>query len=516
MVLAVICFCFGEKEMQQPTMNKSNAAESTSRIKTAVITVASDFGTPVSVFHNLSQLSKDGFLFESTEGDGRLARFSLVGVDPICTISLKNGSAEIVEHDGALRTVEASDPIDLLRLQVDDFVQKTFGGDEELRKFLKGSIIQKLELPFIGGLVGYLGYGAVTALENIPRQTSAPFEVPDGRYGLYDSVVIFDQQYRKVSFVSHRGEAHARQLLERALSPMKLPPQEIPSQPLSEEEIFENVSGPFSEKQFTDAVVATKEYIAEGQAFQIVLSQRFSAPCSIPAINIYRALQATNPSPYAYFLKCPDFVYLGSSPETFVRSQNGLVLLRAIAGTRPRGADEHADNQLAVELKADEKEMAEHRMLVDLGRNDLGRVCTPGTVRVGEIACLTRYTHVMHLFTEVHGVLSKEKSCFDAFRSCFPAGTVSGAPKIRAMQLLSKLEPEQRGIYSGAVGYFDLLGNMDGAIAIRSALVKDGQVHVNAGAGIVYDSDPTMEYRETRNKAKSLLQAVKYAEVSSI
>lgn len=501
--------------MQQPTMNKSNQSDSVKTPKTAVITVASDFGTPVSVFHNLSQLSKDGFLFESTEGDGRLARFSLVGIDPVRTISLKDGSAEIAELDGQTRTVDAADPIELLRLQVDEFVKATFGSDDNLKKFLKGSIIQKLELPFIGGLVGYMGYGAVSALEKIPKQASAPFEVPDGRYGLYDSVVIFDQQYRKVSFISHRGEAHARQLLEHALSPMKLPPQEIPSRPLNEEEIFKNVSGPFSEKQFTDAVVATKEFIAEGQAFQIVLSQRFSAPCSIPAINIYRALQATNPSPYAYFLKCPDFVYLGSSPETFVRSQNGQVLLRAIAGTRPRGADDEADKKLAVELKADEKEMAEHRMLVDLGRNDLGRVCQPGSVKVGEIACLTKYTHVMHLFTEVSGVLAQGKTCFDAFRSCFPAGTVSGAPKIRAMQLLSNLEPEQRGVYSGAVGYFDLLGNMDGAIAIRSALVKDGHVHVNAGAGIVYDSDPLMEYRETRNKAKSLLQAVKYAEVSS-
>ncbi len=500
--------------MQQPTINKSNSPGS-ENVRTAVITVASDFGTPVSVFNNLSQLSKDGFLFESTEGDGRLARFSLVGIDPVRTISIKGNSAEITEHDGTVNRIDVTDPIELLRGQVDDFVNSNFGGEQELRKFLKGSIIQKLELPFIGGLVGYMGYGVVSALEKIPRQSSAPFDVPDARYGLYDSVVIFDQQYRKVSFVSHRGEAHARQLLEKAFSPVQLPPQEIPSQPLNETQIFENVSGPFTEKQFTDAVRSTKEYIAEGQAFQIVLSQRFSAPCASPAINIYRALQATNPSPYAYFLKCPDFVYLGSSPETFVRSQNGNVLLRAIAGTRPRGADEESDNQLAVELKADEKEMAEHRMLVDLGRNDLGRICAPGSVTVGEIACLTRYTHVMHLFTEVHGTLAKGKSCFDAFRSCFPAGTVSGAPKIRAMQLLSKLEPEQRGIYSGAVGYFDFLGNMDGAIAIRSALVKDGQVHVNAGAGIVYDSDPTMEYRETRNKAKSLLQAVKYAEVSS-
>jgi anthranilate synthase component 1 len=188
--------------------------------------------------------------------------------------------------------------------------------------------------------------------------------------------------------------------------------------------------------------------------------------------------------------------------------------LRAIAGTRPRGADEEKDKQLAQELKTDEKELAEHMMLVDLGRNDLGRICQAGSIGVGEIACLTKYTHVMHLFTEITGTLAKDKTCFDAFRSCFPAGTVSGAPKIRAMQLLSHLEPELRGIYSGAVGYFDFIGNMDGAIAIRSALVKDNTVHVNAGGGIVYDSDPLGEYKETRNKAKSLLQAVKLAEAT--
>lgn len=501
--------------MHTTTMNKTNTDKNI-RINTAVITVASDFGTPVSVFHNLSQLSEDGFLFESTEGDGRLARFSMVGIDPVRTISLKNDSAEIAQRDGSKLTVDAKNPVELLRLQIEEFIQLTFGGLEKLNEFLSTSTIKRLELPFIGGLVGYLGYGAISSIEKIPRQNHDPFGVPDGRYGLYDAVVIFDHQYRKVSVVSHRGEQHARKLLEQALSPVKLPPLEIPAHALNEEEIFAGVSGPFTQAKFIEAVLATKEYISEGQAFQIVLSQRFSSACTIPAINIYRALQATNPSPYAYFLKCPDFVYLGSSPETFVRCQKGNVLLRAIAGTRPRGADDEADKKLAVELRADEKEMAEHRMLVDLGRNDLGRVCVAGSVKIGELACLTKYTHVMHLYTEVTGNLASTKTCFDAFQSCFPAGTVSGAPKIRAMQLLSALEPEQRGIYSGAVGYFDFLGNMDGAIAIRSALVKDGQVHVNAGGGIVYDSDPLMEFNETRNKAKSLLQAVKFAEASSI
>jgi anthranilate synthase component 1 len=231
-------------------------------------------------------------------------------------------------------------------------------------------------------------------------------------------------------------------------------------------------------------------------------------PAAAPPINIYRMLQATNPSPYAYFLKFPDFVYLGSSPETFVQCQNKKLMLRAIAGTRRRGQGAEQDALLGAELRSDEKEMAEHRMLVDLGRNDLGRVSTPGSVKVGELACLSKYTHVMHLETEITSRLSPEQTAFSAFQSCFPAGTVSGAPKVRAMQLLSALEPERRGIYSGAVGYFDMRGSMDGAIAIRSALIKNGVAYANAGAGIVYDSQPEAEYEETKNKAKGVLSAI--------
>jgi anthranilate synthase component 1 len=255
----------------------------------------------------------------------------------------------------------------------------------------------------------------------------------------------------------------------------------------------------------------SKEYICQGQVFQIVVSHRFSSPCTAQPLDVYRVLQSINPSPYAYYLKMPGLSYIGSSPETFVRCVDGQVTLRAIAGTRPRGRSCEEDEALAVELKSNEKELAEHYMLVDLGRNDLGRVCSVGSIKVGEIACLTRYTHVMHLATEITGRLRNDKTCFDAFRGCFPRGTVSGAPKIRAMQLLSQLEPEQRGIYSGVVGYFDFKGNMDGAIAIRSALIESGNAHVNAGAGIVLDSEPEAEYEETRNKAKSVLKAITVA-----
>lgn len=467
-----------------------------------VLSVSSEFASPVSVFHTLSQHDDNGFLFESTEGEGRLARFSLLGTDPCLAITFKDKQATVkYRAENIAETVLSENPVRFLK----EYLQLAGNPSAVLDT-------PDTNLPFLGGLVGFMGYGAVSYLEKIPMQEFDPFGVPDGHYGLYDSVVIFDHQYRRVSIVSYRGEQHARELLERVLAPLKLAPVVLTNDVLPETEIFSNVTGPFTKEAFVKAVQKTQEYIKEGQAFQIVLSQRFTLPIQKPAIDVYRYLQATNPSPYAYYLKCPDFVYLGSSPETFVRCQNGQTLLRAIAGTRPRGKNEKEDIALAQELRENEKEMAEHRMLVDLGRNDLGRVCKPGTIRIGEIACLTKYTHVMHLYTEIMGEVDRTKNCFDVFQSCFPAGTVSGAPKVRAMQLLAKLEPEQRGVYSGTVGYFDLTGNMDGAIAIRSALIKDGLAHVNAGAGIVFDSDPEGEYNETRNKAKSVLQAIKLAE----
>jgi len=315
-----------------------------------------------------------------------------------------------------------------------------------------------------------------------------------------------------VSIISWRGQNHANSLLDRITNQSSLKPLKLDLKPLTEDAIFHGVETSVSKHDFIKSVNKAKEFISEGQVFQIVVSQRFSLPAAATPIDMYRMLVATNPSPYAYLLKYPEFSYLGSSPETFVQCRDRFLLLRALAGTRPRGATPEEDAVLADELKKDEKEMAEHSMLVDLGRNDLGRVSIPGSVRYGEIGFLTKYTHVMHMATEITGKLAPEASGFDAFQSCFPAGTVSGAPKVRAMQLLASLEPETRGIYSGAVGYFDLEGNLDGAIAIRSALIKDGRVHVNAGAGIVYDSQPEAEYQETKNKAKSVLQAIKLAE----
>lgn len=464
----------------------------------SAISYSADFTTPVALFDRLSRSARDAFLFESTEGDGRLARYSFLGVDPLLVVEFDESQVHVENcADASRHSFSVDNPIHFLRT------------------LLKNNPVPGhpliAEAPFAGGLVGYLGYGATGFTENISQQSSAVTQVPVGRYGLYDSFVLFDHQYRQVTFFSARGEQHINELVHRSLLHSQLPPFRLDMPKAGKEELFRNVSGPFTRESFIDAVLKAKEKVLEGEVFQIVVSQRFSVPISAPPIDVYRALQATNPSPYAYFLKCPGFSYIGSSPETFVRSNEGQVLLRAIAGTRPRGKDRSEDEALERELKASEKEMAEHRMLVDLGRNDLGRVCTPGTVKIGELACLTRYTHVMHLATEVTGNLASNRDVFDAFESCFPAGTVSGAPKVRAMEILAELEPEQRGIYSGAVGYFDARGNMDGAIAIRSVLIKDGNAHINAGAGIVYDSDPDMEYEETRSKAMSVLQAVRIA-----
>lgn len=462
------------------------------------ISYSADFTTPVALFDRLSRSARDAFLFESTEGDGRLARYSFLGVDPLLVVEFDVSQVHIENcAEGSRQSLSVDNPIDFLRT------------------LLKNNPVPShpliAEAPFAGGLVGYLGYGATGFTEHIAQQASAVTQVPVGRYGLYDSFVLFDHQYRQVTFFSARGEQHINELVHRSLLHSQLPPFRLDMPKATKEELFKSVSGPFTRESFIDAVLKAKEKVLEGEVFQIVVAQRFSVPISAPPIDVYRALQATNPSPYAYFLKCPGFSYIGSSPETFVRSNEGQVLLRAIAGTRPRGKDRSEDEALELELKQSEKEMAEHRMLVDLGRNDLGRVCAPGSVKIGELACLTRYTHVMHLATEVTGKLAHNKDVFDAFESCFPAGTVSGAPKVRAMEILAELEPEQRGIYSGAVGYFDARGNMDGAIAIRSVLIKDGNAHINAGAGIVYDSDPDMEYEETRNKALSVLQAVRIA-----
>jgi anthranilate synthase component 1 len=461
----------------------------------AIITVVSDLHTPVSAFHRLTAGCPTAFLFESSEGDSRLARYSFVGLDPLLTVVMRDGVATCTAKSEKT-SFQFGDPAAFLSQLMQQF--------SDLR--LNAAAASLKELPFTGGLVGYMGYGATRYFEGITPQASDPLAVPDAVFGLFDSVVVFDHQRRLLHVISRRGDNYAHDVLHRLQRGSALPVLSTANLP-ADEEVFAACQSNLPQARFLELVDICQDYIRQGQVFQIVLSHRFSLEMQAESLDFYRLLQSINPSPYAYFLKLPGFEYLGSSPETFIACRENRVTLRAIAGTRPRGGNDQEDERLAVELKHNEKELAEHHMLVDLARNDLGRISSVGTVQVGEIATLTKYAHVMHLSTEVTGLLNSGKTCFDAFRSCFPRGTVSGAPKIRAMQLLSHLEPDQRGIYSGFVGYFDFAGNMDGAIAIRSALVKDGRAHISAGAGIVLDSKPEDEYEETRNKARSVVKA---------
>jgi anthranilate synthase component I len=478
-------------------------------MKPFIFSTLSDVETPISLFTKLSDGEPTAFLLESNDGDTRLARYSFLGIQPAKTFHFKQGDAILTDHrSGQVNTFALKNPMDVLRQEIQQAKERFEPPD--------------LALPFAGGWVGYMGYGATQYFEGIVPQQDDPQDVPEGYYGLYDSVILFDHRYRRILLISYLPEADAKLLwdwvLDRVASARSLPLLSFNPDALADEDVFDAVQGPFTREAFCQLVEQGQAYIREGQVFQIVLSHRFSLPVSAPPMAAYRMIQALNPSPYSYFLQFPGFTYLGSSPETFVQCQadrpgaDSKVVLRALAGTRPRGKTDAEDQALEADLRSNEKEMAEHRMLVDLGRNDLGRVCEVGSIRVGDVATLTRYTHVMHLATELTGILRKDKSAFDVFQGCFPRGTVTGAPKIRAMQLLSALEPEQRGIYSGVVGYFDFLGNMDAAIAIRSVLVKDGMAHVNAGAGVVYDSSPDGEYEETRNKARSILKALQLAE----
>ncbi|OYT73413.1 MAG: anthranilate synthase component I [Chloracidobacterium sp. CP2_5A] len=474
------------------------------------LTVLSDAVTPAALYNELAAGSDVAFLLESAEGDARLARYSIIGIEPRLVTAFYG--ERVTVYDLCRQTerhTQTNDPLRFLR----ELLERESALVADQRQALP-------TLPFCGGFVGYLGYGATATLANIPLQPTAPYAAPDGCFGLYDTFVVFDHLYRKLHIVSYGGDAIVEQVYERTRRRTPLPPLRDAADALRGRDVFADVDTTLDDAAFAALVERCRDYIAAGEAFQIVPSRRFSRRVTAAPFNIYRALVALNPSPYAYCLKFgrftggPGFTYIGSSPETFVAARDGVVTLRALAGTRPRGETPEEDERLATALRADEKELAEHRMLVDLARNDVGRIAAVGTVAVGEIARIARYTHVMHLATDVTGRLRPGLTAFDAMRSCFPRGTVTGAPKIRAMELLAQLEPERRGLYAGMVGYIDFAGQADSAIAIRSALLQDGVAHVNAGAGVVFDSQPQLEADETRNKARSVITALHLAEIS--
>jgi len=463
--------------------------------------VLADLLTPLSAFLAVAEHAEQAFLFESVEGGEQVARYSFLGKDPFLVLR-SSGGVTYVEEAGVV-TTESVPFLDRLRQVMSDYRAPTVPG-----------------LPrFTGGAVGFFGYETARWFEPSldavwsARDLSGSGE-DDAAFMLFDSILAFDHAKHRILIIANArvnpGDdletayryASAKigfleQELERTLS------RQSASPPTSRE-----VGSNTNQEVFERSVLTAKEHITAGDIYQVVLSQRFETEVSAPPLSVYRALRHVNPSPYMYFIRMGELSIVGSSPEMLVRVEGRHVVTHPIAGTRPRGLNEAEDQRLADELMQDEKERAEHVMLVDLGRNDLGRVCEYGTVHVPRFMEIERYSHVMHLVSRVEGQLRPDEDRLAALAACFPAGTVSGAPKIRAMEIISALEPTRRGIYAGAIGYLDFAGNLDCCITIRTIAIRDGRAHVQAGAGIVADSVPTSEYNETKAKASALLRAL--------
>jgi anthranilate synthase component 1 len=449
--------------------------------------IVADLDTPVSAFLKINRKGHS-FLLESVEGGQKLARYSFIGTEPANLLTFR-------EEDGV-------DP--LARIQT------------ELEKF---NVIPLEGLPrFFGGSVGYLSYETARHFEVLPSPEADPLKLPEAVFMLTDTLLIFDHVTHKIkvlSLVALKGDIEiayqtAVQKIDELVYRLVQPLAPTPKSDLNSTN--NSTTSPGTPASFAEGVRKIKEYIRTGEAIQVVLSHRLARRTSVDPFEIYRALRTINPSPYMYYLDFKDFQIIGASPEILVRVEDGLVMTRPLAGTRPRGNTIEEDMKLEDELRHDEKERAEHIMLVDLGRNDLGKVSQPGSIKVSELMEVERYSHVMHMVTHVQGKLKTEATAFDALRACFPAGTVSGAPKIRAMQIIAEFEPEKRGPYAGACGYFSFSGNMDMAIAIRTIVMTAGTAYVQAGCGIVYDSQPENEYVETLNKAMALVKAIDQAE----
>jgi anthranilate synthase component 1 len=448
-----------------------------------------DLETPVSAFAKLRPLG-GAFLLESVEGGERMGRYSFIGVLPRATLVFRDGTATIVE-DGGARTREYGDPLAILR--------------EELSRYRRSD---GADLPrFSGGAVGYVSYEAARRFERLPAAPRDVLRQPEAAFSIYDTVVCFDHVRHSLLVIAHdvTGEREsAESRIARVFAALDAP-LELPARG---DRVVRTVTANGAPEDFRSRVAKARELIREGDCIQIVIAQRFDVRPAPEPLALYRALRHVNPSPYMFLLEVAGTTLVGASPEPFVRVENGRLVMHPIAGTRPRGRDERQDAANEAELRSSEKERAEHVMLVDLARNDIGRVSTPGTVRVRELMRVDRFSHVMHLTSVVDGELASGLDALDAFRACFPAGTVSGAPKIRAMERIAELETDRRGPYAGAVGYVGFDGRLDTCITIRTATIADGVCRIEAGAGIVADSDPTAEELETRAKARALLRAI--------
>jgi anthranilate synthase component 1 len=459
--------------------------------------------TPVSAFCKILE-GDHSFLFESVVGGERLGRYSFLGSGPFLLFTARGNTVSL---RGAIHKDQTHpDPLRLL---------------EELLNQYRAPQVPGLPR-FTGGAVGYAGYDTVRYVERLPDAPLDDRGLPDLSFAFYDRMVIFDHITKTIAVVAH-AHVDANNLqtcyedaclrvdrmverLQQGVADLQLTDIE----PLGE--VTLDFTSNFSRTDFELAVERCKEYIRAGDIFQVVISQRLTAETRARPFDIYRTLRVVNPSPFLFYLKSPDACLIGSSPEIMCRAESGHVTIRPLAGTRPRGKNPQADDQLAAELLTDPKERAEHIMLVDLGRNDVGRIAKYGSVELSNVLSVERYSHVMHLCSTVTGQLRPGMTAFDALRSCLPAGTLSGAPKIRAMQIIDELEPVRRGPYGGAVGYIDFSGNMDTCIALRTLVLKGQTAYMQAGAGIVYDSVPALEYEETLNKARGLLRAIEMAE----
>jgi len=469
--------------------------------------ILADTETPISAFQKIGRDSFS-YLLESGDGGDKLARYSFIGVDPFLIFQSKDARIEITTKDK--KEVHKENPLLCLRRLFAEFKVSTIKG-----------------LPrFFGGGVGYFGYDLVRFIEKLSKKAIDDLDMPDCLLIFAGTILVFDHLTHQMWIIANISlnekristeEAYDQAVIqiEKVIAQLKKP--QFPSSEDQKEVDRKNKSLPqtqsnITQEEFMCKVKKVKDYILAGDAFQVVLSQRLSRKVKVHPFEIYRSLRSLNPSPYMYYLNYGEIQVVGASPEPLVRLTGELVESKPIAGTRPRGKNEIEDVELEKDMLNDEKEKAEHTMLVDLARNDLGRICCPGTVRVSNFMKVEKFSHVMHLVSEVEGKIQPNKNAFDVLEACFPAGTVSGAPKVRAMEIIDELEPNYRGTYAGAIGYIGFNGNMDTCITIRTIIFKGNQAYIQAGAGIVADSIPEMEYKETLNKSKAMLEAMDLAE----
>jgi anthranilate synthase component 1 len=466
--------------------------------------LVADSLTPVSAFHKLD-LGPCACLFESVVGGEKVGRYSFLTADPFMQVEARGPKITVTTPEGC-ESFESADPLAELKRRL---------------AVLRAAHLPELP-PFTGGAVGYAGYDVVRYAENLPNAPADDRHLPDLAFAFYDRMVVFDHINKTIvvvalarldKFAPAEAYADAKRRVDATVQQLsavgaELPPVDIDASGLPKIPYTSN----FTQANFEKAVDRCVEYICAGDIFQVVLSQRLELEIRAHPFEIYRTLRVVNPSPFMFYLRTPSVTLVGSSPEVMVRVVDGRVTVRPLAGTRPRGRNDEEDKKMAEELLADPKERAEHVMLVDLGRNDVGRVARYGSVALSDVMVIERYSHVMHITSNVSGQLQDGKDAFDALRACLPAGTVSGAPKVRAMQIIDELEPHRRGPYAGAVGYIDYGGNMDTCIALRTLVIQGRKAYIQAGAGIVADSQPSAEYQETLNKARGLLKAVEIAE----